>query len=107
MKKFKTRRELHEYSKATRSIFHAICHGLEIANRADHTEAKKAHDGEGGNKPDWAHTLWCPLKEALNVALKDVYGVTVEDLRIEWGNTSFFWQDIKEALVKALVEEEV
>ena len=103
MKKFKTRREFHEYSKATRSIFQAICQGLEIANRSDHLEAKKAHEGEEGNKPDWSFTVWNHLKRALNVALEDVYGVTSDDLVIEWSGA--FWNDIKEALVKALVEE--
>ena len=105
MKKFKTRRELHEYSKATRSIFQVICHAMEIANRADHLEAKKANEGEEGNKPDWAWSVWKPLRDALDVALKDVYGVTIGDLEIEWSGS--FWNDIKEALVKALVEEEV
>ena len=107
MKKFKTRRELHEYSKATRKIFTAICWAMEIANRSDHTEAKLANDGEGGNEPVWSTTIWVPLKAALNVALRDVYGITVNDLDINWGSNGSFWNDIKEALVKALVEEEV
>lgn len=104
MKKFKTRRDFHEFTKSTRSIFQAICNALEIANRADN-EAKHEYDGEKGNKPEWATRIWDPLKKALEVALEDVYEVRLVDLDILWGNNGSFWFDIKEALAEALVEE--
>ena len=105
MKKFKTRRDFHEFTKSTRSIFQAICNALEIANRADHTEAKHANEGELGNKPEWANTIWFPLKEALSIALKDVYGVELHKLDINWCGNGSFWLDIKDALAQVLVEE--
>ena len=103
-KTFPSRRDLWNAHKPISHMVDVLTQAMEIANRADN-EAKHDEEREAGNLPDWAgsNSVFGDLRNALNRVMVDFYGITLDELDVNWGGNGSFSRDVFEALNSALV----